>query len=203
MNANLGFPIEIDFLEKLKSHSAAAHKKLENLSVSASILSPDMKIEDYCYYLSLMHDVHKSTEEIIFPILINVIADLQERKKTYLIESDHSYLKYKKQEPVLIFKYKLLNIPFSLGILYVIEGSSLGGRYILKNAEKIPGLDKQKGVSYFTGYGHQTGIYWKTFTNLLQEYEHQNNCSEEIIEGAVYAFDCIYNHFQSTVQNEN
>lgn len=203
MNANLGFPIEIDFLEKLKSHSADAHKKLENLSIFISMLLPDMKIADYCHYFSLMYDLHASTEEIIFPILSTVIVDLEERKKTVLIENDHSYLNYKKHKSVLIFKHKLLSIPFCFGILYVIEESSLGGRYILKNVEKTERLNKQKGVSYFTGYGNETGIYWKKFINLLAEYEKQNNCEDEIIEGAIYAFDCIYKHFQTKVQNEN
>lgn len=203
MNSNLGFPIEIDFLAKLKSHSAAAHKKLENLTVSTSILSPDMKIVDYCLYLSLMFDVHTSTEKIIFPVLKTVIADLEERKKAYLIEDDLSYLSYKNHEAVLIFKNKLLSIPFSLGMLYVIEGATLGGRYILKNVEQIEGLKQQKGVSYFTGYANQTGSYWKILITLLQEYEQENHCADEIIEGAVYAFDCIYNHFQTTVPNEN
>ncbi|KUJ62740.1 hypothetical protein AR687_04895 [Flavobacteriaceae bacterium CRH] len=201
MNANLGFPIEIDFLEKLKSQSTAAHKKLENLSVSTSIFLPDMKIEDYCYYLSLVYDVHKNTEEIIFPIVSAVFTDLEERKKTHLIENDLLYLIYKKHEPALIFTNKLLSIPFSLGIRYVIEASSLGKR--AKNVEKTAGLNKQKGVSYLTECGNQTGNYCKTFINPFQEYEQQNNCADEIIEEAVYAFDCVYNHFQSKVQNEN
>jgi len=203
MNTNLDFPTDIDFLEKLKSHSAAAHKKLENLSVSTSILSPDMKITDYGHYLSLMYNVHKSTEEIIFPILNPVILDLKEREKTKLLEKDLSYLNYKKNEEIVLFKSSVYSVPFALGIVYVIEGSSLGGRYILKNVEKVSGLNEQKGVSYFTGYGDKTGSYWKGFINLLQEYEAQNNCADEIIEGAVYAFESIYNHFKNTVKNEN
>lgn len=203
MITNLGFPVEIDFLEKLKSHSAAAHKKLESLSVSASILCPDIKIAEYCFYLSLMYDVHKNTEEIIFPVLNTIIADLQQRKKTHLIENDLLYLKYKKHETSLIFKDIHLTTAFCLGILYVVEGSSLGGRYILKNVEKAQALNHQKGVSYFTGYANQTGSYWKLFTKLLQEYEQQYNCADQIIAGAVYAFDCIYSHFQNTVQDEN
>lgn len=203
MNTNLGFPIEIDFLDKLKNHSAAAHKKLENLSVSTSILCPDMMISDYCHYLSLMYDVHQSTEEIVYPILKNSIPDLKERKKTHLIAADLSCLHYNKQESVLIFGKEILSVPFALGILYVIEGSSLGGRFILKNVEKIPGLDQQMGVSYFTGYGDKTGSYWKNFLNLLVTYEKQHQCADAIIEGAVYAFDAIYNHFLNTAKNEN
>jgi heme oxygenase len=88
-------------------------------------------------------------------------------------------------------------VPFALGVFYVIEGSSLGGRFILKNIVNNPQLSNDQGVSYFKGYGDKTGSYWKNFLNVLAEYEQNNNCANSIIEGAVYAFDSIYNHFGS------
>jgi heme oxygenase len=203
MNTNLGFPIPTDFLDQLKSHTANAHKKLEQLPVSASILSPNMAIADYGHYLSLMYGVHKSLQENIFPLLSAVIPDLNEREKTQLIENDLSFLNYKIDQSSSVFRNRDIMIPFALGMLYVVEGSSLGGRFILKNIETIPGLDHQKGVSYFTGYGNKTGSYWKNFLNMLTEYQQQHHCENEIIEGAVYAFDCIYNHFLNTVKYEN
>ncbi|UTN03307.1 biliverdin-producing heme oxygenase [Flavobacterium bizetiae] len=203
MTKNLDSSITVDFLDKLKNQTASAHKKLESLPVSASILSPNMKISDYCHYLSLMYDVHKSTQEIVFPLLKNHISDLEERAKTPLITDDLSFLNYTKKESVSIFKNQDINVPFALGILYVIEGSTLGGRFILKNIETIPGLDQQNGVSYFTGYGNKTGSYWKTFLNELTAYENENQCEDDIIKGAVYTFDCIYNHFLTQENNEN
>ncbi|MBF4484943.1 biliverdin-producing heme oxygenase [Flavobacterium sp. CSZ] len=203
MTNNLDSTINVDFLDKLKNQTATAHKKLESLPVSASILSPQMKIADYCHYLSLMYDVHYSAQEIVFPLLKDHITDLAEREKTQLINKDLSFLYYTKNNTVWVFSNKVINVPFALGILYVIEGSSLGGRFILKNIETIPGLDQQQGVSYFTGYGNKTGSYWKTFLNQLTTYQQQNNCQDEIINGAVYAFDTIYNHFSKTVKNED
>lgn len=203
MSNNLDSTLTIDFLENLKNQTATAHKKLESLPVSASILSPQMKMADYCHYLSLMYDVHYSVQEIVFPLLKDHITDLAEREKTQLINKDLSFLHYTKNNTVSVFSNKDINVPFALGILYVIEGSSLGGRFILKNIETIPGLDQQEGVSYFAGYGNKTGSYWKNFLNQLTTYEQQNNCQDEIIKGAVYAFDTIYNHFLNNSNNEN
>lgn len=195
MSSNTTSLLSSDFLNDLKAQTADSHKNLEQLTVSASILSPDMKIEDYNHYLSLMHDVHKSTEEVIFPLLTEVIADLEERKKTFLIEQDLLFLNSHKTNSTTIFQVKDLTIPFALGILYVVEGSTLGGRFILKNVSANPQLSGNGGVSYFNGYGEKTGSYWKSFLKMLSEYENNNNCAEEIIKGAVYAFDSIYNHF--------
>jgi heme oxygenase len=203
MTSNLGSPIDIDFLDNLKDQTAGAHKKLENLPVSKSILSPDMKIGDYCHYLSLMYDVHQSTQDVVFPLLEDIIFDLEERAKTNLIQHDLSFLNFNKNETTAVFENQKMSIPFALGILYVIEGSTLGGRYILKNIETIHGLDQQKGISYFTGYGNKTGSYWKNFLNTLVNYQQKNKCEDEIVEGAVYAFECIYNHFLNASKNEN
>lgn len=203
MTTNPGLDTPIDFLDKLKKQTADAHKNLEKLSVSASILSPNLQIEDYCHYLALMHDVHKSTQEHIFPLLSGVFPDLEERKKTQWIENDLAFLNYKITESNSVFRDHDISIPFAIGILYVVEGSSLGGRFILKNVETIPVLSNQSGTSYFAGYGNKTGSYWKQFLSALTEYQQKYNCEDEIIEGAVYAFDCIHNHFLNTVKNEN
>lgn len=197
MSTNPTSLLSSHFLNDLKTQTADSHKNLESLPVSASILSPDMKIEDYCHYLNLMHDVHKSTEEVIFPLLTGIVADLEHRKKTPLIEEDLSFLNYNKRVSEKVFQITAISVPFALGILYVIEGSTLGGRFILKNVSVNPKLSGNEGVSYFNGYGDKTGSYWKNFLNMLSEYENTNNCAEEIIEGAVYAFDSIYNHFGS------
>ncbi|MCP2029691.1 heme oxygenase [Flavobacterium sp. HSC-32F16] len=202
MTTNTNTLLSSDFLTDIKTKTADSHKKLESLSVSASILSPDMKIEDYAHYLSLMHDVHKNTEEIVYPILSDIIPDLEQRKKKHLIEEDLLFLNHNKKASSVVFDRTEMSVPFALGVLYVIEGSSLGGRFILKNIVKNPTLSNDQGVSYFKGYGDKTGSYWKNFLNMLAEYEQNNNFANSIIEGAVYAFDSIYNHFGSIEKNE-
>lgn len=195
MTPELNSSLSFDFLHTLKTQTAGAHKKLENLPVSSSVLSPEMKTEDYAHYLKLMYEVHHDVEENIFPLLSGCIHDLKERKKKHFIEEDLAFLKYTKPLASRVFNTENITIPFALGILYVVEGSSLGGRFILKNIETIKGLNEGKGVLYFTGYGNKTGSHWKSFLNVLTEYQEENNCEDEIIKGAIYAFDCIHDHF--------
>lgn len=197
MCVNLTSLVPSVFLSDLKNKTSDSHRKLESLSISASILSPDMTISDYIRYLNLMHDVHKNTENIVFPLLSEIITDLNKRRKSHLIEKDLDFLKYNKTDSNLVFGAQDITIPFALGILYVVEGSSLGGRFILKNISTVSGLDKDQGISYFQGYGDKTGSYWKNFLGYLSEYEENHNCGNTIIEGAIYAFESIYNHFRS------
>lgn len=195
MSINSTSAIASNFLSDLKTQTSDSHKKLEELPVSMSIMSPDMKIEDYTYYLNLMHDVHNDTEGLIFPLFSDAIEDLEQRRKKHLIENDLLFLNAAKTNTEKVFQIEGISVPFALGILYVVEGSTLGGRFILKNVSKLPELSGENGVSYFSGYGDKTGSFWKSFLNFLADYEQQNNCGEEIIEGAIVAFDSIYRHF--------
>ncbi|MDQ6471924.1 biliverdin-producing heme oxygenase [Flavobacterium sp. LHD-80] len=195
MSTNPTFAITSNFLSDIKTQTADSHRKLEELPVSASIMSPEMKIEDYIFYLNLMHDVHNDTETFVFPFFTDLLEDLELRKKKHLIENDLSFLNAKKSDAVKVFQTEGISAPFALGILYVVEGSTLGGRFILKNVSKFPELSGDQGVSYFNGYGDKTGSFWKSFLNFLSEYEQEHNCGDEIIEGAIFAFDSIYKHF--------
>ncbi|TDO82990.1 heme oxygenase [Flavobacterium chryseum] len=157
----MNFSISTDFLNKLKTHTAASHKRLEELPVSSYILSPNMKMDDYAHYLQLMYDVHYSVETTVFPLLSTIIDDVNERAKKDLIEADLLYLNYPKPVARPVFSTQYITIPFALGILYVVEGSSLGGRFILKNLETIDGLTDGKGVSYFQDMGIKRGVIGK------------------------------------------
>jgi heme oxygenase len=78
--------------------------------------------------------------------------------------------------------------------MYVVEGSTLGGRYILRNIKSTLQLDENTGATYFNGYGADTSANWKQFIAELNAFEQRNDCGSEIIEGANFAFEAIECH---------
>lgn len=54
-----------------------------------------------------------------------------------------------------------------LGVMYVMEGSTLGGQYIARHVEEVLRLTPGEGDAYFRGYGEQTGSMWNAFRELL------------------------------------
>lgn len=185
------------FAENIKATTSSAHTALEQLPVSVSIMNPAITTAEYINYLTLMGNVVKDAEENIFPVLNGVIADIDTRLKTHLIESDLRYLNAAAltSETPLSGSLETISIPFALGILYVIEGSNLGGRVILKNITKALGYSEENGATYFAGYGALTGPKWKHFLDMLSTYEANSGNATEIIEGANYAFEAIHRHF--------
>ncbi len=56
----------------------------------------------------------------------------------------------------------------ALGSVYVLEGSTLGGRVILRHVERRLGLDERFGCRYFAGHGADTGMMWRAFLARLE-----------------------------------
>lgn len=199
MTSDIEKPKAKTFLDRLRAKTAGSHQKLEDQPISKSIMNPTVSKEQYIQYLDLMHNLVKDAEENIFPQLSEIITDFEHRKKAHLLENDFAFLNFKKEN--INEKPLSLNtsnsIPFNLGIMYVIEGSSLGGRFILKNIQKALGYNENGGATYFEGYGNRTGSTWKTFLNTMIAFENENNCEAEIIAGADYAYDTIAEYFIS------
>ena len=199
MNDTISLPA---FLNSLRTATAASHTALEALPISESILKPDVTDLEYAHYLILMRDVVSDAEQNIFPILTSIIPDIESRNKTQHIKADLAALGAitEEAEKPLSESITDITVPFALGILYVIEGSSLGGRVILKNINTVLGHDAESGAAYFSGYGGQTGSRWKSFLEILVNFESENNNGTEIIAGANFAFDAIHKHFSANVR---
>lgn len=186
------------FLEKLRAATTESHTGLEALPVSTSIMNPAVTDKEYALYLGLMHDVVKDAEENIFPVVYKNVEGLDVHPKAQFIETDLKTLGVTKTESLKPLTQNLdaakLTPAFAFGVMYVIEGSSLGGRVILKNINGALGHDAESGATYFSGYGAQTGSHWKAFLGALIEYADVNNCEDEIIAGANFGFDAIGAH---------
>jgi heme oxygenase (biliverdin-IX-beta and delta-forming) len=74
-----------------------------------------------------------------------------------------------------------------LGSLYVMEGSTLGGRLIQQNIKRCLGNDGRASCSYFNGYGKKTGSMWLSFLARLDETPPEN--VERVGRGAVATFE--------------
>ena len=52
----------------------------------------------------------------------------------------------------------------ALGTLYVLEGATLGGQVIARNLRAALGLGPTNGAAFFDGYGGETRLMWKGFS---------------------------------------
>lgn len=73
----------------------------------------------------------------------------------------------------------------ALGFLYVLEGSSLGGRVILKAL--AAGGATAEGLSFLDPYGPETGARWRSFLAVLEQAGAAS--IDEVAKGGVHGFE--------------
>lgn len=78
----------------------------------------------------------------------------------------------------------LASVPEQFGCLYVLEGSTLGGRVLYHNIRDRLGYSSEFGASFFNGHGEQTGPMWKRFCDALEHYAHQHPAVQDRIVSA-------------------
>lgn len=185
------------FLAKLRQTTLPAHKELESLRLSERIISTDITKEEYALYLALMQRIVIDIEQHIFPQVASMLPDIEQRRKSGLIQADLQFLSPEKTFtgfPLQDAGYT--STPsFAMGVMYVIEGSTLGGRLILKNIENTLGYNSEQGGKYFAGYGARTGPLWKSFLEAFTAFAETHD-EEQIIAGANFAFTTIHDHLQ-------
>jgi heme oxygenase (biliverdin-IX-beta and delta-forming) len=186
------------FINNLRSSTAPMHSRLESTELSAVLMSEQVTTGNYRNYLTVFKEVIAFCENDIFPLITDVIKDTHNRVKLPLIQRDLESLPSSDEIKSFPFKpgHAEISTAYALGYMYVIEGSTLGGRVILKHLQPKIGVDKDKGAAFFAGYDENTGPMWKQFLMDFTSYVIANNCQEETIKGAQDAFDSIYQHFE-------
>jgi heme oxygenase len=177
----------VSFLEKIKSETGDAHRTLENLPIPRALLAPTLSPQDYRRYLLAMRRINHDIEKRVFPLLTAHFSDLETRIKTGWINADLGDTEC--FEPATVFDISDRSEAFLAGILYTVEGSTLGGRFIMAGIAKSLGVTANQGARYFAGYGNETGLRWKRF---LQELSPLADAEpEQVIAGASHAFHAI------------
>ena len=85
----------------------------------------------------------------------------------------------------------------ALGSLYVLEGSTLGGTFIVQMIRhKFP---LENGLLYFAGYGDNNTTMWTEFTQVLNK-EHSTVFQDKAVNAANTTFNNFDNWLQQQLQ---
>jgi heme oxygenase len=189
------------FQRSVKEETAGLHVMLESLSLLTAIVSPEVSVRQYYCYLFLMKQISKVYESEILPLLPGTISVTAQAGASGQIQADLKHIDYTFPGEPAIINFEIppgkLSVPFALGFMYVMEGSKLGGRVIYKNIHRSLGYTEDAGATYLAGHGAGTAGHWKKFISWLSLYAVENDCEEEIIQGALFVFSSIHGHFVS------
>lgn len=77
------------------------------------------------------------------------------------------------------------------GVLYVLEGASLGGQLILRQIKPALGLSETAGARFFASYGADVGEYWRSFTAAMAVYGASEERAQAMERAALATFQCF------------
>ena len=182
---------------RLKEHTLASHQQLEKIVIKAL-----KAIESPAGYLKLLKEFYGfigPLEKVIDQSIDqDSVPDYAERRKAGLLLNDILALEgacgsfaAAPELPEIGDAYQ------ALGALYVLEGSTLGGKIIARMLRGKLNLDEsQDGLSYFTSYGEDAEIMWGRFKEALNRQTDDESLQRRIIEAA----DDTFRKFKSWIE---
>ncbi|RYD83165.1 MAG: hypothetical protein EOP53_01610 [Sphingobacteriales bacterium] len=152
-------------IEKVRLATADNHKKLEE-QLFPYINAIQLK-EQYAKLLNAFYGyIFPVQEKIIQFINKDIVPDIMERRNASFIANDLAALNFPLNNNTAVALPDIKDHASAMGALYVLEGSTLGGKIISKTiADK---LQSTEALSFFKGYGPETGPMWKKFTQYLE-----------------------------------
>ncbi len=185
-------------LGKLREKTAALHLAIEESTLLRHFKEKTITLSTYSTILHKFYGYYVPLEKALerHDNISAYLPDYRTRTKVPLLSQDlESLEKEKGGIPLEICPEipSLATLSHAFGCLYVIEGSTLGGRIITKIVQDQFGIDVDSGGMYFHGYGPETGEKWKVFCQSLTDYALLTQEEDHIIEGANQTFQTLKN----------
>ncbi|CAM3100285.1 biliverdin-producing heme oxygenase [Pseudomonas floridensis] len=180
-------------LDALRNQTSQLHSQLEKrMPFFSSRLDADL-------YLRLMQAYYGLYAPLEAALRSSALAPsalvLHERIKTPALVEDLHALGMADQDIErlpLCCRLPVIDSPGAcLGVLYVLEGATLGGQVLRREVERRFGLDETSGAAFLDVYGTDTGPRWKAFLNYLDNVPSDIVFNEAAAKAAHSTFACF------------
>lgn len=174
--------------EKLKAETLTNHQQLEKMLVGR--MKSVRSAQDYIDLLQLFYSYFGGLETRINQFISEEqLPDYADRRKSAALAKDITDLG---GTPVTLADGDSLpqieNVLQAFGALYVIEGSTLGGKIISKMMAQQLGITNGVGLSFFNGYGDNSMPMWDKFKQKLDLLAQNDNDENIVVEAANQTF---------------
>jgi len=170
--------------EKIRTATQQYHQETEKILIGK--MKNMRSLNDYSAILKYFYGYFGGLEQQIDQYITTAhLPDYNERRKATALANDLQVLG--NTQPVQATGAELPTIENELqaiGALYVIEGSTLGGQIISKMVQQHLGITDGKGLSFFNGYGEDTGKKWADFQQVLNNIATTPQDEETVIAAA-------------------
>ncbi len=149
--------------QRLRAETAEAHAKLE------AVVGFDIHRPSVATATLMLENFHRVLQTLEPAMMALLPMRLRDRRRLPLLRADLATLGRSVDSELAGSSKPALpqSEAEALGALYVMEGSTLGGKMISKSLRKCADWPL-KGASYFNPYGDRTGVMWAAFQDELE-----------------------------------
>jgi len=188
---------------RLKSATDDLHRTAEGRDLQRALVKGTLGRDTYAAYLGQMLLVHQALESAIdasidrHPALRAVVRDYHRREPD--LRADLAFFGTGEGEPVNATRRLLASIdrfaessPVGLlGVLYVLEGSTNGAKYIAMSLMRTWGLQPGPGLAYLDPHGDQQKPRWQAFKDDMNGAGLTEAEQAELIDSARQTFQAV------------
>jgi len=155
--------------ELLKSETAALHDEIEKSSLMRGLMAEEFTRQDYVVYLRRMRDFYAGIEARLsaVPRIDEDVPDFDRRMKVNALNADLFAMGDQAGAGDWKDPFEISDLSQALGVMYVLEGSTLGGQLISRKLRERDFIS-EKNLNFFNHYGADVGVYWKKFVAILE-----------------------------------
>ncbi|GIP21945.1 biliverdin-producing heme oxygenase [Paenibacillus sp. J22TS3] len=194
-----------NILTRLKEETAPYHIQTEQNPYASAITGGTITISEYQTYLEKFYGFVRPVEEQLagHPAWKTYNFDFEATRKAGLLEKDLGNLGLSPQElkalPVCPNLPEQGSFAQAAGVMYVLEGSILGGQMIIRMLKPILPVAPDTNGHYFNSYGDKTRDRWKEFQGLLLQLAGTKEQENEMVEAAKDTFVKLDQWFKPNV----
>ncbi len=183
----------------VKKETAFLHQEVEELLLRK--LNAIQSLEDYGIILQSFYSYFSPLEEIIQQQISTVLVpDIEKRRTAMYIVDDLAFLGMPIPFSTCSTLPQITNAAQAFGAMYVLEGSTLGGKMIAKMLSRNKACSvPPSALNFFSGYKEATGQMWTTFIAVLN----QQKDVDTIVHAANQTFYYLKNWLQQSLYHES
>jgi heme oxygenase len=173
--------------QHLKLATAAAHSSLECVLAKRGYFDGR---EQYIQYLQRFLAFQDEAERALnIAMTAEAVPDWPQRQRAHLARADLATL----GAPERVSPHPSGRLPtitsreHVIGMVYVLEGSTLGGAWLLRQLAPL-GITAAHGGSYLASYGSDRGKMWQRFLFTLEEAHLRGVRAEWVATAAIATF---------------
>ncbi|MBS1687580.1 MAG: biliverdin-producing heme oxygenase [Bacteroidetes bacterium] len=190
------------FIERLRAETKEAHQILEKTTIP--LIKNATNKNEYIRLLSIFYSFYMAIEmQLDLYLDDEIIPAYTKRRKAASILNDIHYFAPHYPVPGLCCSIPSITNQYeAIGVLYVLEGSTLGGKIISKMLKSNLLLEQDAGIRFFSGYGDDNERMWSLFINHINGLPFSPAQQQEAAESAKNTFLLFRQWIEAVISND-